>query len=121
MTGIVIAIVLANTGLHSPYAFFMPLALIGVGNGVTLPSSNAGMVSVKPHLAGSASGLGGALTIGGGAALSVIATSLLSPTSGTQPLLFMMVATGLLALYATYFTRKAERQEASLSQRDDNA
>jgi hypothetical protein len=33
----------------------------------------------------------------------------------------MMVATGLLALYATYFTRKAERQEASLSQRDDNA
>lgn len=121
MTGIVIAIVLANTGLHSPYAFFMPLALIGVGNGVTLPSSNAGMVSVKPHLAGSASGLGGALTIGGGAALSVIATSLLSPTSGTQPLLFMMVATGLLALYATYFTRKAERQEASRSQRDDNA
>lgn len=56
----------------------MPLALIGVGNGVTLPSANAGMVSVQPHLAGSASGLGGAMTIGGGAALSVLASSVLS-------------------------------------------
>lgn len=121
LTGIIITIVLAYTDLHSAYAFFIPLALIGVGNGVTLPSSNAGMVSVKPHLAGSASGLGGALTIGGGATLSVIATSLLSTTSGTQPLLFMMVAAALLALYSTYFTRKAERQETALAKRDDDA
>ena len=32
---------------------------------VTLPSANAGLVSVRPHLAGSASGLGGALYVGG--------------------------------------------------------
>ncbi len=32
-----------------------------------------------------------------------------------------MAAIGLLALYSTYFTRKAERQDAALSQRDDNA
>lgn len=121
LAGIFITIALAYTDLHSAYAFFLPLALIGVGNGVTLPSSNAGMVSVKPHLAGSASGLGGALNIGGGATLSVIATSLLSPTSGTQPLLFMMVAAGILALYSTYFTSKVERQETALSTRDDHA
>lgn len=121
ITGVLITLALAYTDLHSAYAFFLPLALIGVGNGVTLPSSNAGMVSVKPHLAGSASGLGGALTIGGGATLSVIATSLLSPTSGTQPLLFMMIATGILALYSTYFTSRAEQQEAALSKRDDHA
>ena len=35
-----------------------------------LPSANAGVVSVRPHLAGSASGLGGAMMIGGGALLS---------------------------------------------------
>jgi MFS transporter, DHA1 family, multidrug resistance protein len=45
---------------------------MGLGNGMTLPSANAGVVSVRPHLAGSASGLGGALQIGGGAGLATI-------------------------------------------------
>ena len=84
---------------------------IGVGNGVTLPSANAGMVSVQPHLAGSASGLGGAMTIGGGAALSVLASSVLSREDGTWPLLLVMLATGLVALLTTYVVRLQEKRE----------
>lgn len=111
IAGIVAAIALISTGAESPYAFFVPLALIGVGNGVTLPSANAGMVSVQPHLAGSASGLGGAMTIGGGAALSVLASSVLSKEDGTWPLLLVMLATGLVALLTTYIVRLQEKRE----------
>lgn len=111
IAGIVTAIVLISTGSESPYAFFVPLALIGVGNGVTLPSANAGMVSVQPHLAGSASGLGGAMTIGGGAVLSVLASSVLSREDGTWPLLIVMLATGLIALLTTYIVRLQEKRQ----------
>lgn len=111
IAGIVTAIVLISTGAESPYAFFVPLALIGVGNGVTLPSANAGMVSVQPHLAGSASGLGGAMTIGGGAVLSVLASSVLSRDDGTWPLLIVMLATGLVALLTTYVVRLQEKRQ----------
>lgn len=109
--GIVTAILLITAGAESPYAFFAPLALIGVGNGVTLPSANAGMVSVQPHLAGSASGLGGAMTIGGGAALSVLASAVLSREHGTWPLLLVMLATGLVALLTTYIVRLQEKRQ----------
>lgn len=111
IAGIITAILLITGGAESAYAFFVPLALIGVGNGVTLPSANAGMVSVQPHLAGSASGLGGAMTIGGGAALSVLASSVLSREDGTWPLLLVMLATGLVALLTTYVVRLQEKRQ----------
>ncbi|CAH0134407.1 Inner membrane transport protein YdhC [Agrobacterium fabrum] len=111
IAGIVTAIALITGGAASAYAFFVPLALIGVGNGVTLPSANAGMVSVQPHLAGSASGLGGAMTIGGGAALSVLASSVLSREDGTWPLLLVILATGLVALLTTYVVRLQEQRQ----------
>ena len=37
-------------------SFFGSILFVGVGNGLLLPSANAGLVSVRPHLAGSASG-----------------------------------------------------------------
>ncbi|MGP4673401.1 multidrug effflux MFS transporter [Agrobacterium salinitolerans] len=111
IAGIVTTMLLISAGAESAYAFFVPLALIGVGNGVTLPSANAGMVSVQPHLAGSASGLGGAMTIGGGAALSVLASSVLSREDGTWPLLLVMLATGLVALLTTHVVRLQEQRE----------
>ncbi len=43
---------------------------VGIGNGLTNPSSTAGALSVRPALAGSASGLSGALTVGAGAVLT---------------------------------------------------
>ena len=111
LAGIATTITLISAGAESAYAFFVPLALIGVGNGVTLPSANAGMVCVQPHLAGSASGLGGAMTIGGGAALSVLASSVLSKEDGTWPLLMVMLATGLVALLTTYVVRLQEQRQ----------
>ncbi|QCI97674.1 multidrug effflux MFS transporter [Agrobacterium larrymoorei] len=117
--GIVIAFVLPHFDLNSHYEFFVPLALIGVGNGVTLPSANAGMVSVQPHLAGSASGLGGALTIGGGAMLSVLASSLLSKDAGTTFLLLVMLANGVLAIATAAFAGAQEKRHGERLQRGE--
>jgi DHA1 family bicyclomycin/chloramphenicol resistance-like MFS transporter len=75
-----------------------------------LPNSNAGIVSVKPHLAGSASGLGGAMQIGGGAALSVVAAALLSPETGPFPLLWVMFLSSSAAVIATCYVMYISRQ-----------
>ena len=64
---------LRSPGWSIRSTFFGSILFVGLGNGLLLPSANAGIVSVRPHLAGSASGLGGALVIGGGALLSVVA------------------------------------------------
>jgi len=108
VSGAALSILLFGIGLSHPMALFGPMFLVGMGNGLTLPSANAGMVSVRPHLSGSASGLGGALMIGGGAALSAITGALLSVESGVWPLLFMMLgAAGLSAVSAIYVIRRS--------------
>ncbi|MBA3326460.1 MAG: multidrug effflux MFS transporter, partial [Rhodobacteraceae bacterium] len=65
--GMILALLLFAAGVATPLSFFGSILFLGLGNGLCLPSANAGIVSVRPHLAGSASGLGGALMIGGGA------------------------------------------------------
>lgn len=88
------------TGMGNAYALFGPLMLIGVGNGLTMPSANTGALSVRPDLAGSALGLAGALTVGGGAALTTITGALVSAESGAVPLLAILLAATLISLAA---------------------
>ena len=99
--GVALALVLLAFGIINPLAFFGAMLFVGVGNGVLLPSANAGIVSVQPHLAGSASGLGGALLIGIGAGLSVLGGALLGPETGAWPLLWVMFASSAFGLVAT--------------------
>ncbi|TGN59405.1 Bcr/CflA family efflux MFS transporter, partial [Paracoccus liaowanqingii] len=68
-----LALAVDLAGRIRPLAFFGAIAVMGLGNGMVLPNANAGMMSVRPELAGTASGLGGALAVGGGAALSALA------------------------------------------------
>ena len=110
--GIIISLCFAALGIKDASGFFGPLFLMGMGNGMVLPSANAGMISVRPHLAGSAAGLGGAIQIGGGAALSVLSGHLLTPQSGPTPLLLLMLAAGTLGIVLTLYTRSIDRQMA---------
>ncbi len=98
--GMIISMSLLIAGFHHPLSVFAPISLLGVGNGLTMPSASAGIVSVRAHVAGAASGLGGALTIGGGACLSVLAGALLTPDSGPMPLIALMLAISVLAIVA---------------------
>ena len=110
-SGMVLAIALFGAGLSHPLSLFGPVFFTGVGNGLTLPSANAGVVSVKPHLAGSASGLGGAMQVGGGAALSVVAGALLTPQSGPFPLLWVMFLSSTAAALSTLYVIHVARRE----------
>jgi DHA1 family bicyclomycin/chloramphenicol resistance-like MFS transporter len=55
--------------------FFLPMVVVAIGNGMTQPSAIAAAVSVRPQLAGTASGLIGALQMGAGALGTVLAGS----------------------------------------------
>ena len=98
--GLTILIAVYLAGFAHPALFFGFFSTIGLGNGLVLPNATAGMLSVRPHLAGTASGLGGAMMIGGGAALSALAGAVLSPGSGAMPLLIIMEVTSLAAVAA---------------------
>ena len=108
------ALVLIAFGREDAITLFGPVAFVGVGNGMTLPNANAGLVSVRPHLAGSASGLGGALQIGGGAALSVVAGMVLGPQTGAAPLLWMMFLSSLFGVLATLYVMSVARRAGGL-------
>jgi DHA1 family bicyclomycin/chloramphenicol resistance-like MFS transporter len=112
--GVVLSLALFWAGYDHPLSLFGPMVFTGIGNGITLPSVNAGVVSVKPHLAGSASGLGGAMQIGGGAALSVVAGVLLTPESGAYPLLFVMLVSALCGIAAGLYVIRVARQAGEL-------
>ncbi len=98
--GAALPILFFSQGLTTALAFFAPQVIVGFGNGLSLPSANAGIVSVRPELAGSASGLGGAITMGGGAFVSWLASAILSVETGAMPLLLVMLGCCVLALAA---------------------
>lgn len=108
--GIGASLLLFILGLGSVYSFFGFMTLVGLGNGMTIPNATSGMLSVRPKLAGTASGLGGAIMIGGGAGLSALAGMLLTPETGAWPLLWMMFATGVAAICAILWVLWRERQ-----------
>ena len=85
------------------------MGFVGIGNGMTIPSATAGMLSVRPHLAGTASGLGGAIMIGGGAGLSILAGALLSEETGAYPLLWIMLATAVAGVASILVVIRRER------------
>ena len=94
--------------VQHPLAVFGFCIFIGLGNGLTMPSATTGLLSVRPQLAGSASGLGAAMMIGGGAGLSALAGALLSPETGAWPLLALMFASAVLSVVAAlYVIRRA--------------
>lgn len=55
--------------------FFIPMSVVALGNGVSQPNAVAAAVSVRPHLAGTASGLVGALQMAFGAAMTMVASA----------------------------------------------
>ncbi len=101
--GIFASIGLFAAGYIHPISLFLPAGLLGIGNGMTLPNANAGMVSIRPHLAGSASGLGGTLQIGGGALMAVVAAAVLYPGSGPNPLLYVMMLSAVLGVISSLY------------------
>jgi len=73
--GLATSLALLYAGFETAPVFFGFMVFVGLGNGMVIPNATAGMLSVRPRLAGTASGLGGAMMIGGGAALAALAAA----------------------------------------------
>ncbi len=108
--GLTLLAVLTLAGLSGPVVFFGLTIFMGLGNGICLPNANAGILSVRPELAGTASGLGGAILIGGGAALAALAGVLLGPGSSEMPLILLMLASSVASVVAILFVMHRARQ-----------
>lgn len=96
-------------GVSHPVVMFGGAVFVGLGNGLTLPGANAGAMSVHPSLAGSASGLSGALTVAGGAVITSLVASMVGGPMGIYVLLGAMCVTSLAGLFAAYMIRRIEQ------------
>ncbi len=114
IAGLAAGLMLFLSGHVNVLSLFGATVFAGLGNGLTMPSANAGVMSVRPGLTGSAYGLAGALTVGGGAVLTSITGAILSEALGAYQLLGMMLLSSLAALAAALYVRGIDRREPGL-------
>ena len=112
LTGLGSSLALSYLGFGSAWMFFGFVTFVGLGNGLVLPNANAGLLSVRPHLAGTASGVGGAIMIGGGAILAAIAGALLERGNGSFPLQWIMFLSSVAAFLSILFVLARARKVA---------
>lgn len=110
-SGLAAGLVLLLAGVVHVALFFGATIFVGIGNGITMPSSNAGALSVRPRLAGSAAGLSGALTVGGGAAVTALTSAVLTGANAAPVLLGVMLLSSFTALAAALYVLAVDRRE----------
>jgi len=109
--GLMAGLILFAAGFVTPLTLFGATVFVGIGNGLTMPSSNAGALSVRPELAGSASGLSGALIFGTGALLTTITGAILTEENGLYALVGMMLFCSTVGLVAALVVLRIDRRE----------
>ena len=109
LTAVASALAVFAAGVAHPVALFGLTVFVGLGNGLTLPSANAGTLSVRPALAGTAAGLGGALSMALGAVLSALTAVVVERTATPVALLAMLLGCVLLSLVAAIVATRMER------------
>ena len=109
-SGLSLSMVCSYIGYGTVETFFGFMIFVGLGNGLTIPNATAGMLSVRPHLAGTASGLGGAMMIAIGAALSTLAGAFLVPGSNEMPLLMLMWFSSLSGVAVIIYVRQRNKR-----------
>lgn len=108
--GMALSVLITGLGLGSAYVFFGFCTAVGIGNGLVMPNASAGMLSVRPHLAGTASGVGSSIMIAGGAALSALAGALLQLGETSLPLQVIMLVTSIFAYLSIAYVIRRERE-----------
>ncbi|RUM26806.1 MFS transporter [Rhizobium vallis] len=111
-TGLLPGLALSISGVTHVLAFFGPCMFIGIGNGLTFPAANLGVMSVRANLAGTAAGLAAAMSIAGGALIASIAGLFLREEGAVSTLFLMLLTSASLALSAAIFAALADRRLA---------
>lgn len=112
--GLATGAVLFAVGFMSPQLFFASTIFVGVGNGMTMPSTSAGAMSVRPELIGSAAGVNGALNVAGGAVLTAATGVIMSEGSGARTLLLLMLIAAGIGLGLAVLARRLRKMEPRL-------
>jgi DHA1 family bicyclomycin/chloramphenicol resistance-like MFS transporter len=98
--GLLAGLAIIAMGHLTPALYFGCTIFVGLGNGMTTPNSNAGAMSVRPRLAGSAAGITGALTVLGGALTTTLTGLALSGTPSPILLMALMLLSSFIGLLA---------------------
>ncbi|MFY0692123.1 MAG: multidrug effflux MFS transporter [Paracoccaceae bacterium] len=114
VAGLATSLAISYASYDSAWQFFGFCTFVGIGNGLVMPNATAGMLSVRPHLAGTASGIGSAIMIGGGAGLSTFAGAMLEGGNGSFPLQWIMLITAICSLLSVSFVFYRTRQLARM-------
>jgi MFS transporter, DHA1 family, multidrug resistance protein len=83
-------------------AIFLPQIMIGFGNGLLLPTSVAGAVSIRPQVAGTASGMTGFIQMAIGAAAAQLGGHIVAHASNALPMMLLMLAFGVATAGAVF-------------------
>jgi DHA1 family bicyclomycin/chloramphenicol resistance-like MFS transporter len=81
---------------------FLPQIVIGFGNGLLLPTSIAGAVSIRPQVAGTASGVTGFIQMAIGAVAAQLGGQVVAHAAGGMPMLLLMLAFGIATAIAVF-------------------
>jgi len=108
--GLAAGSILASLHDIHPLSFFMSCMFIGIGNGLTGPVVNMGVMSEREDLTGTAMGLSSAISIGGGALISSFLGLYMNTAISIHGLLILMLTSASLALLAALFAALVDRQ-----------
>jgi DHA1 family bicyclomycin/chloramphenicol resistance-like MFS transporter len=107
LTATVILCIVMTVSELTPLLLFGSMAGVGLGNGMSVPNSLAGVVSVDPSRAGAAAGFSGFLQMTMGAATSYIVGLLLS--NSAWPMVIAMTLAAVLSLISHLLGQRAEK------------
>ena len=100
-------IVIILMGFKTPWAIFGPGALMAACHGLSMPNAQAGGVSVKPSIAGSASGLLIFIQMSVGACFAQLAGML--PSNSALPISILICSAAFLAFGSfTYLIKRKQ-------------
>tara|TARA_R110002096_G_scaffold46032_1_gene122966 strand:+ start:13110 stop:14300 length:1191 start_codon:yes stop_codon:yes gene_type:complete len=108
--GLSVGLVAVLSGWISPATIFGATIFIGLGNGFSLPSCNVGVMSVRADLAGSASGLSGAMAVGFGAILATLMGAILTPQNAAWGFLAFLLVAKIISLIAAVWVHYLEER-----------
>ena len=83
-------------------ALFIPHVVIGIGNGLLLPTAVAGAVSIRPQVAGTASGMTGFIQMAIGAAAAQLSGHIIGSATSATPMLLQMLLFGIATGVAVF-------------------
>ena len=109
--GVVLTTIFSFAHAYGPAVVFLPQIIIAFGNGIMLPNSIAGAISVRPQAAGTASGVLGFVQMAVGAGFAQLGGIVIAHAATPVPVALLMgaaVAVFAIAFFALVPSAKAK-------------